>query len=277
MRTPARPVEPVGPLRYVSVSARDDRRGRGWPPSTAIVTGASSGIGREAALLLAEQSCVTLLIGRDGTALDDVAASTGGHRLAVDLTHEAASVTVAARAHELLGDVDLLVCSAGLGYAGPFDAMDPTTLTELVTLNVLSPLTLVRAVLPRMLERGQGRILLVGSVAGALGVRGETAYSASKAALVGFADALRGEVAGRGVGVTLCLPGAVDTPFFARRGAPYLRRFPRPVPARGVAHAMLEAAGRGQAEVWTPRWLALAARIRGAFPTTYRRLAGVFG
>jgi short-subunit dehydrogenase len=108
-------------------------------------------------------------------------------------------------------------------------------------------------------------------------VRGETVYSATKAALVGFADALRSELHGRGVTVTLCFPGVVDTPFFARRGAPYVRRWPRPVPARLVADRMLLAAGRGEAEVWVPRWISLAARIHGASPPLYRRLAGVFG
>jgi short-subunit dehydrogenase len=276
VRTPARSVEPNSPLHSVTVTARSGRRA-GWPPRTAVVTGASSGIGRAAALLLAEQACETLLIGRNGPALDEVAGITNGHRMAVDLAQPTAAASVASRAHELLGDVDLLVCSAGLGYAGPFAAMTSDALADLVAVNVLSPLELVRAVLPRMLERGSGRILLVGSVAGALGVSGEVAYSATKAALVGFADALRSEVAGRGIGVTLCLPGVVDTPFFTNRGAPYLRRFPRPIPARVVATAMLAAAGRRQAEVWTPRWLAVAARVHGAAPSLYRRLAGVFG
>jgi uncharacterized protein len=242
-----------------------------------VVTGASSGIGREAALLLAEQGCATLLVGRNGRALDEVASITNGHRLAINLTEPAAAGAVAGRAQDLLGDVDLLVCSAGVGYAGPFETMAPGMLAELLAVNVMSPMALVRALLPGMLERRTGRILLVGSVAGALGVRGEVAYSATKAAMVGFADALRAEVAGRGVGVTLCLPGVVDTPFFDNRGAPYVRRFPRPIPARGVAAAMLEAVGRGQAEVWTPRWLSVAARFRGGAPSVYRRLAGVFG
>ncbi len=250
---------------------------RGWPPRTAVVTGASSGIGREAALLLADQNCRSLLVGRNGAALDEVAAATQGHRIAVDLAGPGSEVTVASRASELLGDVDLLICSAGLGAAGPFDVMPPSTIQDLVAVNVLAPMMLVRAMLPAMLERGQGRILLVGSIAGVLGVRGEVAYSASKAAMVGFADALRSEVGGRGISVTLCLPGAVDTPFFHRRGAPYVRRWPRPIPAGLVAQRMLTATGRGDAEVWVPRWLSAAARVHGAAPSLYRRLAGVFG
>jgi short-subunit dehydrogenase len=249
----------------------------GWPPRTAVVTGASSGIGREAALLLAEQQCRPLLVGRNGVALDEVASITRGHRIAVDLAESGSEATVAARASELLGDVDLLVCSAGLGAAGPFEMMSPAAIQRLVSVNVLSPMLLVRSILPGMLDRGSGRILLVGSVAGALGVRGESVYSATKAALVGFADALRSEIRGRGVTVTLCFPGVVDTPFFARRGAPYVRRWPRPVPPRLVAEGMLAAAGRGDAEVWVPRWISLAARIHGASPPLYRRLAGVFG
>jgi short-subunit dehydrogenase len=217
------------------------------------------------------------LVGRNGAALDEVAAAAEGHRIALDLSVPGTEITVAARAAELLGDIDLLVCSAGLGAAGPFEVMPPSAIADLVAVNVLAPMMLVRAMLPAMLDRGHGRVLLVGSVAGAVGVRGEVAYSATKSALVGFSDALRSEVAGRGVTVTLCLPGAVDTPFFRRRGAPYVRRWPRPVSAGLVAERMLAAVGRGDPEVWVPRWLAAAARVHGAAPPLYRRLAGVFG
>jgi len=248
-----------------------------WPPRTALVTGASSGIGRAAALRLAQEETRILLVGRDGGALDRVAASTGGHRFATDLAALGAENAVAARAAELLGPVDLLVLSAGIGAAGPFEVMSPSALRDLVTVNVLSPMMLVRAVLPAMLDRGEGRILLVGSVAGALGVRGEVAYSASKAALVGFADALRSEVAGRGIVITLCLPGAVDTPFFRRRGAPYVRRWPKVLPPDLVADRMLAGVARGDAEVWVPGWMSLAARVHGLAPPLYRRLANVFG
>jgi short-subunit dehydrogenase len=228
-------------------------------------------------LRLAREDTRILLIGRNGVALDEVAAATGGHRYATNLAAPGAETAVASRAAELLGHVDLLVLSAGVGAAGPFEAMSPDALRELVAVNVLSPMMLVRAVLPAMLDRGEGRILLVGSVAGALGVRGEVAYSASKAALVGFADALRAEVAGRGIVVTLCLPGAVDTPFFGRRGAPYVRRWPKPLPPARVADRMLAAVARGDAEVWVPGWMSLAARVHVLAPPVYRRLAGVFG
>jgi len=248
-----------------------------WPPRTALVTGASSGIGRVTALRLADLDTEILLVGRNGTALDEVAAATGGHRFATDLAVVGSENAVASRATEILGNVDLLICSAGVGAAGPFEGMSTTALRNLVAVNVLSPMMLIRAILPGMLERGEGRILLVGSVAGALGVRGEVAYSASKAALVGFADALRSEVAGRGVTVTLALPGAVDTPFFRRRGAPYVRRWPKPLPPGLVADRMLAAASRGDAEVWVPGWMSLAARVHGIAPPIYRRLANVFG
>ncbi|CAO5162839.1 Short-chain dehydrogenase [Frankia sp. AiPs1] len=248
-----------------------------WPPRTAVVTGASSGIGREAALLLAAGGCRSLLVGRNGAALDEVAAATESHRISVDLATTGAEATVASRASELLGDVDLLVCSAGLGAAGPFDAMSQEAIAQLVAVNVLSPMALVRSMLPAMLDRGQGRILIVGSIAGALGVRGEVAYSATKAAMVGFTDALRAEIGRRGISVTLCVPGVVDTPFFHRRGAPYVRRWPRPIPPALVAERMLAATGRGRAEVWVPGWLRGAVRVHDAAPSLYRGLAGVFG
>jgi short-subunit dehydrogenase len=124
-----------------------------------------------------------------------------------------------------------------------------------------------------MLQRRRGHILLVGSIAGRVGVADEAVYSASKAGLAAFADSLRAELAGTGVGVSLVTPGAVDTPFFERRGRAYGRRVPRLIPPERVADAVLHCVEDARAERTVPRWLAVPARLHGAAPGVYRSLA----
>lgn len=237
---------------------------------TTLVTGASAGIGAATADVLARAGCRLLLSGRDPDRLATVAGRTGGTPLVADLT-TAAGVSALADA---AAAVDLLVLNAGCGWAGPLGEMTAERVAELVALNLTAPLQLTRAVLPALRARG-GHLVFVSSVA-ALGVAEEAVYSATKAGLRAFADAVRLEAA-PAVGVTTVLPGAVDTGFFAVRGRPYDRRTPRPVPPTAVAAALVRAVQRDQAEVFVPRWLALASRVHGALPGGYARLARRFG
>jgi short-subunit dehydrogenase len=236
------------------------RRVRGW---TALVTGGSSGIGAAVAEVLVRQGCQVVLSGRDRERLDDVAQRVGARAYAHDLADPAAPAALAADA----GDVDLLVANAGFGWAGPFAAMAPDDLDRLVRVDFLAVLQLVRAVLPGMLARRRGHIVLVSSIAGCMAVPGESAYSAVKAGLRGLGASLRAELAGEPVGISVVFPGVVDTPFFTHRGAPYDRERPRPIPAATVAGAILDAVQRDRAEVFAPRWLRFPARLRGAVPS----------
>jgi short-subunit dehydrogenase len=151
--------------------------------------------------------------------------------------------------------------------------MDMAEAERLVALNLMAPVRLTRAALPGMLERRRGRIVLIGSIAGRVGVPDEAVYAAGKAGLAAFADSLRGELAGSGVGVSLITPGAVDTPFFERRGRSYGRRLPRLVSPDRVAGAVLRCVEDARPERTIPRWLAVPARLHGAAPGVYRSLA----
>ena len=239
---------------------------------TALVTGGSSGIGAAVADGLAAAGCRLVVLGRDRDRLDAVARRTNARAVVADLC----TADGLARAAEVAAKVDLLVNSAGLGWAGDLTAMGEPAIDALVALNLTAPIRLTRAALPGMRARGRGQLVYVSSIA-AVGVGGESVYAATKAGLRAFADSVRLEVAGEGIGVTTVLPGAVRTPFFDHRGLPYDRRFPRQLDAAEVASALLEALARGEPEVFVPRWLTVAARVRGATPALFHRLAQRFG
>lgn len=266
------PLKAIGPLN----STGPFGSARAWPPATAIVTGATGGIGGALAQALRAAGTRVLASGRDPVALKRLSA-VGCAVVAEDARDPAAAERLVAAAVERLGGHELVVAAAGIGAVGAVVDMEPERITDLLAVDLTAPILLARAALPGMLDAGGGRVLLVGSVAGALAVRDEAVYGAAKAGLASFATALRSEVRGRGVSVTLAVPGVVDTAFFARRGRPYARSRPRPLPADRAAAAILEATRRGRAEVWTPGWLAAVSRLRGAAPRTYHRLADAIG
>jgi len=245
--------------------------------SVALVTGASSGIGRAVVSLLAHRGARLVLTGRDRGALASIAASVAARTIPADLTDPASVERVAATALEGDGRIDLLVCNAGAGWAGPMAEMPPGDVDQLVALNLLAPVHLTRLLLPGMLERGRGHLVFVTSIAGATGVGGEAVYAATKGGLGTFADSLREEVASRGVGISVVVPGVVATPFFERRGTPYARAWPRPIAPERVAAALVRAVESDRAEVFAPGWMRVPARLAGSAPALYRTLAIRFG
>jgi short-subunit dehydrogenase len=243
----------------------------------ALVTGASSGIGRATALALARAGAQVLVHGRDPGRTNEVARSVAGTALLGDLAGPTAAHDLTARAVEVHGRVDVLVASAGVGLSAPFTSVEPSEIDRLLAVDLVAPIRLVRGLLPGMVERGYGHVVLVGSVAGRTGVAGEALYAAAKAGLDVFAESVRSELAGTGVGMTVVLPGVVDTPFFVERGGRPAGRVPRPVNPERVAGAIVGAIADDRAEVWIPRWLRAAAVVRSLTPGLFGRLARRFG
>jgi NAD(P)-dependent dehydrogenase (short-subunit alcohol dehydrogenase family) len=242
--------------------------------AVALVTGASSGIGQALAVRLVASGARVFAAGRDEHALAAVSRATP---VVADLAEPAAPQRLARQVLDEAGRIDLLVNNAGAGSAGALAQQPPDVVDQVLCVNLRAPVQLTRAVLPGMLERGHGRLVFVTSIAGRLGVRDEAVYAAAKAGLDVFAESLRLEVAERGIGVTVVVPGVVDTPFFERRGRPYPRRRPRPLPPARVAEAMLTAVESDRPEVYLPAWLRVPVVVRAVLPAGYRRLAGRFG
>lgn len=243
----------------------------------ALVTGASSGIGAATARALTARGMAVILAGRDPDALATVAADTGGVAIVGDLTEPGYPARLVAEATKQGGPLDVVVANAGAGWAGSFVKMNPAEIDDLIDLNLRAPIHLLHAALPDLVEKGRGHLVIVGSVAGLLGVAYEAAYSATKAGLAGLADALRAELTGTGVKVSLVSPGVVDTAFFSRRNRPYERTRPEPIAPSQVADAIVECLRFGRPEVVVPAWLVLPARIHGLAPRAYEALARHFG
>jgi NAD(P)-dependent dehydrogenase (short-subunit alcohol dehydrogenase family) len=179
---------------------------------TALVTGATSGIGRAVALKLADDGFHVLVHGRDtvrGAAVVEEIVKNGGSAefLAADLTDTQAIEQLAAAAQ----DVDVLVNNAGFSWFGPTATLPADTFDALFVANVRSAYYLTAALAPKMADRGRGNIINMGSMAGQVGLAGSAAYSATKAALAAMTRAWAAEFSPRGVRVNTIAPGPAYT------------------------------------------------------------------
>jgi NAD(P)-dependent dehydrogenase (short-subunit alcohol dehydrogenase family) len=181
-------------------------------PPVALVTGATSGIGRAVASKLADDGFYVVVHGRDasrGKATVEEIESNGGRARFVSA--DLASPSEIARLATDVGDVDVLVNNAGFSWFGPTADLDLATFDNLFASNVRAAYFLVAALAPRMAERGRGSIINLGSMAGQIGLAGGAAYGATKAAQAALARAWAAEFSPRGVRVNAVAPGPVFT------------------------------------------------------------------
>ncbi|MBI4896857.1 MAG: SDR family NAD(P)-dependent oxidoreductase [Actinobacteria bacterium] len=182
-----------------------------------LLTGAAGGLGEVSARALAEHGATMILSGRDEQRLNELAASLpgDGHEVIV------ADLSVADAAERVVGQagrVDILIANAGRPGGDNLAFTTSETVTDVLRINLESPIQMSRAVLEQMKERGEGQIVLVASMAGKFAMPGSTLYSSTKSGLRAFGWALRAEVAKYGVGVTLISPGFVsEVGMFAKR------------------------------------------------------------
>jgi 3-oxoacyl-[acyl-carrier protein] reductase len=184
----------------------------------ALVTGASRGIGRATARLLAEEGADVVLAARTAGELESLAAeimALGRQALAVqaDVSDEADVARLKEQTLARFGRLDILVNNVGVGKYGPLSALSVEDYDWMMDSNMRSSFLCTHAFLPGMLERRQGWIVFVGSVAGLKGLPGEAVYNASKFAQYGFAQSLDYETREQGVKVTYLAPGGVHSHF----------------------------------------------------------------
>jgi short-subunit dehydrogenase len=191
----------------------------------AVVTGASSGIGLELAWLCAEAG-YDLVIAADTAPVKEVATDLG--QLGASVEYVLADLSrPAGLSHlvEVIGDrpVEALLANAGHGLGGAFLDQDFSQIRHVIDTNVTGTVDLIHRIAPAMKRRGQGKILITGSIAGLMPGSFQAVYNATKAFIDSFAYGLRDELKDTGVSVTVLMPGATDTDFFARAGMTYTK------------------------------------------------------
>jgi NADP-dependent 3-hydroxy acid dehydrogenase YdfG len=182
---------------------------------TALVTGASSGIGRAVAQALVEAGAWVGMVARGADRLRAAAEAVGGHAIVADVSTTDGVHAVAGYVQELLGDApDVLVNAAGAFGLATIARTEPLAFDRHLAVNLRAPFLLLRAFLPAMLSRGSGLVVNVGSVAGRVAFPENGAYSASKYGLRGLHEVLLQGIRGTGVRATLVEPAATDTPLW---------------------------------------------------------------
>lgn len=242
---------------------------------TALITGASSGIGRDIALGLSRMGARVALLARRRALLDELAgelaaAGSAPLVLAADVTRHDESRAAVAHALDEFGHLDILVNSAGILEPGSVEAIAVEALDRMMRVNLYGTLNMMQAVLPSMREGGAGNIVNLGSLAGRRGIPPLGGYCATKFALVGLTEALRVELYGSGVKVSLVMPGSVATPMLRESmGTDGPREIPEPLyamPVQWVTWAVVAAIVLGLAEVSVPPGAAMIEKIAALMP-----------
>jgi len=202
---------------------------------TALVTGASAGLGRELARLAAKDGHDLVLVARRRERLEALAGelnSAHGVQVAViaaDLSDLSATAAIAERLRADGKQVDFLINNAGFGSCGPFSTAALAREVEMIHLNIRALVQLTHVFLPEMLARKSGRILNVASIAGFLPGPYMATYYASKAFVLSFTEALSSELLGTGVTITAACPGPTETEFGTVAGSRTTKLFQRNV------------------------------------------------
>ena len=182
-----------------------------------LLTGATGGIGKHIALLLARKGANLALVGRDIAKLEALAkeiAAKGinASTIVADFEIPGTANMVVSQANELLGGIDILINNAAILDFIQFEDQSPERIAQMIQTNVTAPIQLARAVLPQFKAANQGHYVMVGSILGSLGFPYYATYCASKFAIHGFSQALRRELVDTNIGVSYIAPRTINTP-----------------------------------------------------------------
>lgn len=195
-----------------------------WQDKTVLITGASSGIGRGLAIELSRRGAKVGLIARRADALAEVvgeieAANGKALALPADVLNADSLRAAADSLRSALGPIDVLIANAGIGATVDGAELKGSTVAGVINVNVLGAANSVEAVVPEMVKRGSGQLVVISSLAAYRGLPKSAAYCASKAAVSAFFESLRLDLQPRGIDVTIIHPGFIKTPLTAGRHA----------------------------------------------------------
>jgi len=239
-----------------------------------LLTGATGGLGHAMARALAREGASLLLTGRRAEVLEPLAAETGGRAVSVDLADAGDVERLATEA----GDVDVLVANAALPGSGRLEDYDAGGIDRVLDVNLRAPIVLCRALVPGMVARGRGQVVLISSLAGKAANPASSLYSATKFGLRGFGLGLRADLHGSGVGVTTVYPGFIrDAGMFHESGTVLPRGVGTKTPD-DVAAAVVRAVRDDPAEIdVAPLALRAGAALSGLAPGVAAALARRLG
>jgi len=236
---------------------------------TALITGAARGIGRVTAEALVRRGMRVAIGDVDVPAANRAAAELGASTvaLALDVTDRASFSACLDDTEEQLGPVDVLINNAGIMPIGSFLEEDDATAARMIDINVHGVILGMKLVLPRMLARGHGHVVNIASQAGKYGFPGGATYCASKAAVINLSRAVRKELRGSGVEISVVSPVAVNTELGLGLVEPRQRQF-RKIEPQQVADAIVETLQLPIFDVHVPKALAVSERISALLPVS---------
>ena len=234
---------------------------------TAAITGAARGIGRVTAQALLRQGMRVAIGDLDLGAARQTASELGPSAVAValDVTDRASFYEFLNIAEEQLGPVDVLVNNAGIMPIGPFLEEDDATARRVLDINVHGVILGMKLALPRMIGRGSGHVVNIASQAGKYGFPGGATYCASKAAVINLSRAVRKEMRGTGVEISVISPVAVNTELGLGLSEPRQRQF-RKIEPQQVADAIVETLRVPRFDVHVPKQLGISERVAALLP-----------
>lgn len=244
-----------------------------------VITGASSGIGAEIALLLAERGAIPILLARSIDKLQEVTLRIKSRHdfFQMDVTSTEQVFQVMNQVINKYGRVDILINNAGFGLFDFFINAAIEDYEEMMDVNYMGMVRCTKAVLPTMVENKNGHIINIASVAGKLATAKAAGYAATKFAMIGFSNSLRHELKGTGVYVSTVNPGPIDTPFFDRAdpSGAYANQVKwMMLTPEQVAHAVLDVIIKKKTETTIPLSAGLGVKLYHLFPNTFDRLMG---
>jgi uncharacterized protein len=247
--------------------------------SVVLITGASTGIGRSLAIELAARGAMIVGCARSRERLEEMlrlieSRSPSSMVMGCDVGQREQVQTMVRQVVARFGRIDVLINNAGVGMRSPFAETPLDTIEAIMRTNYLGAVYCTHEVLPGMLQRGNGHIVNISSIAGKMGSLNLTGYCASKFALNGFSESLYHELKPRGVRVSVICPGPVRTEFNkAFAGNPPKAPAFLAVEPDAVARAVVRAIERERFEIVLPRSLATISWVGAVMPSLFRALA----